>query len=523
MSNGIKLYIVIIALVIGTVFNLNVDKASARSAVVFKDIPSSFWAKEEIDYLYSKDVIKGYDVDDAKMFYPGRNVTRAQAAKMILIAIGEPELNKKTATFKDVPKDHWAYGWIEHANSLGIITGYDEDGTFKPDDFLTRAQMSKIISKAFGLDVEAAEAKPIVFDDIKQDYWASHYINTLYYNGISNGSGNSFKPTETISRAHFSVFISRALNEKFRFDPKEVVVEQPKPVEPPKPVESPKPVDPPKPVEPPKPVDPPKPVEPVPTEPVAGDIIAYGTVTAGSLNVRSESNATSAILGSITLGSQVSVYSLEGNWAKISYNNQPAYVHKGYLKLKNVSGNPLKDRIIVVDAGHGGSDVGSLNGTTYEKNIVIAVAKKVQEKLESQGAKVIMTREGDTYPSLSDRVELAKKSYAELFVSIHNNSSDDPSAHGTETYYDTSENDNGTESKELAVEIQDKLIELAGTRDRGVKDNKFYVIRNLDIPSVLVELAFISNPADFSKLTSAGYQEIFAEAIYQGIKNYYSN
>lgn len=495
MSNGIKLYIVIFALVIGSILNLNVHKASASSAVVFEDIPTSFWAKDEIDYLYSKDIIKGYEVNDTKMFYPGRNVTRAQAAKMIMIAIGEPELNKKAPTFKDVPKDHWAYGWIEHANNLGIITGYDKEGTFKPDDFLTRAQMSKIISKAFGLDVEAAEAKPIVFDDIEQSYWASHYINTLYYNGISNGSGNSYKPTEKISRAHFSVFISRALNEKYRFDPEEQVV-----------VPS-------------KPVDPAEPVEP---EPVTGDIIAYGTVTAGSLNVRSEANASSAILGKVTLGNQVSVLSLVGNWAKISYNNQVAYVHKGYLKLKNVSGNPLKDRIIVVDAGHGGTDPGAVNGKYYEKNIVIEVAKRLQEKLQSQGAQVIMTRTGDTYPSLSDRVEKSKEVYAEVFVSIHTNAAS-AAAKGAETYFDTSQNDNGVESFELAKEIQEQIVALAGMNDRGVKDNDFYVVRNQDIPSVLVELGFITNSDDLSKLASSQYQEIYAEAIYRGILNYYSN
>lgn len=471
MSKKVKLHLVVSLFVLGTLFSMFGTSVSAKSSLVFNDVTENHWAKDEIEYLSSKNIINGYEENNTKYFKPDNEVTRAQAAKIIMVALGKTELQTSSSSFKDVPSDHWATGWIERANQMGIMSG-NEKGLFDPESSLTRAQMSKILTKAFGLEINAAEEKEIVFFDIKKDFWAASYINTLYHNGISNGSGNYFKPNQFVSRAHFSVFISRTLEDDFKV-------------------------------------------------PQLGPSSIQGKVTASSLNVRSAPNSSSSVVGKLTLGETVSVYEINGYWAKIDFNNAPAYVHKTYLKLKNMNNNPLKDRIIVIDAGHGGKDPGAVNGSYTEKNIVIEVAKKVQNKLQSKGAKVIMTREGDSYPSLGDRVDISDKSYAELFVSIHTNAAS-ASAKGAETYYDSSQNDNATESAELAKEIQKQIVSLAGMKDRGVKDNSFYVIRNQDIPSVLVELGFITNSEDLSKLTAAQYQEIYAEAIYRGILNYYS-
>lgn len=471
MSKKIKLHLVLGLFMLGAFFSMFETGASASSTSVFKDVTENHWAKKEIEYLYEKNIINGYTENSINYFKPDNEVTRAQAAKMIMVALGKTELQTSSSSFKDVPTDHWAIGWIERANQMGVMSG-NEKGLFDPESSLTRAQMSKILTKAFGLDINAAEEKEIVFFDIKKDFWAATYINALYHNGISNGSGNYFKPNEVVSRAHFSVFISRTLEDDFKV-------------------------------------------------PQLGSSSIQGKVTASSLNVRSTPNSSSSIVGKLKLGDTVSVYEINGYWAKINYNNAPAYVHKTYLKLKNTNTNPLKDRIIVIDAGHGGKDPGAVNGSYTEKSIVIEVAKKVQNKLQSQGAKVIMTRTGDSYPSLGDRVEFSDKNYAELFVSIHTNAAS-ASAQGAETYYDSSQNDNATESAELAKEIQKQVVALAGMKDRGVKDNSFFVIRNQDIPSVLVELGFITNSEDLSKLIASQYQEIYAEAIYRGILNYYS-
>lgn len=551
MLKGVKLYGVVCLVVMGLILSSFSISAFAASQNVFGDVPDSFWAKSEIEFLHNQEIINGYEVKNGQLFRPNNNVTRAQAAKMIMIALGDPDMKVKESKFKDVPSDHWASEWIAAANELGIISGY-EDGNFKPENYLTRAQMSKILTVAFGLDLAAAQEKDIVFRDINQGFWAASYINTLYYNGISNGSGNYFKPNDNITRAQFSVFISRVLEDEFRVPP-EGTENDPAPAPKPKPEPTPEPE--PVPEEEPAPTPTPEPVpapeddkesaeEPAPApeedeesteEPVEeptpepapepapqlGEAIATGTVTANSLNVRAEGNADAAILGKLGLGAEVTIYSITNNWAKIGHNNGIGYVHKAYLKLKNLNGDALKDRIIVVDAGHGGKDPGTLYGNIYEKDIVINVAKLVQQKLENSGAKVVMTRSDDSFPSLQDRVDITKEHYAELFVSIHVNAAGS-SAQGTETYYDTSENDNGVESRNLAEEIQKQIIELVGTNDRGIKDNEFYVIRNQYIPSVLVELGFITNSEDLSKLTSATYQELYAEAIFRGIKNYYS-
>lgn len=471
MSKWVRLKTIICLLVL-VVFMGNVGGGvSASSSTLFADVQNNYWAKKEIEYLYSKKIINGYEEKNAQYFKPEAQVTRAQAAKMIMVALDQEEKKTKYSSFEDVPTKHWASGWIEQANQMGIMSG-NEKGLFNPEESLTRAQMSKILAKAFGLDISAAEEKEIVFNDIKPNFWAATFINALYYNGISNGSGNYFKPNEKITRSHFSVFISRAINEDFRV-------------------------------------------------PLLGSATSYGKVTVSSLNVRSAPNSSSTVLGKLKLGETVTVHEINGYWAKISYNNTPAYVHKTYLKLRNVNDNPLKDRIIVIDAGHGGKDPGAVNGKYNEKSIVINVAKGVQAKLQSQGARVIMTRTGDTYPTLSDRVDITKNSYAEVFVSIHANAAG-ASASGAETFYNTSKNENGTESSELAKEIQKQIVALADMNDRGAKNQEFYVIKNQNIPSVLVELGFITNSNDLSKLVSSQYQELYAEAIYRGIKNYYS-
>jgi N-acetylmuramoyl-L-alanine amidase len=444
----------------------------------FVDVPDDHWAKNEIEYLLARNIISGYDRGSYSEFLPGRSITRAQAAKMIVLALGQKEAKVVTSPFRDVSVDHWAIGWIVRAVELGIFTGYD-DKTFHPNENLTRAQMSKVLVEAFGLTSKdaSAEMNP-VFNDVPSQYWALPYINRLYYHGIANGNNNQFLPEQPISRAQFSAFLARTLNVQFRL--------------------------------------------PLPDPNVNAKTDTKGIVTSPTLNVRTQPSATATIVGTLKKGAQVDVYEIDGFWAKIRYNGQFAYVHKRYLKLKSLTGSPVKGRIIVVDAGHGGKDPGTSGAGTTEKVIVLEVAKLLKEKLTKAGANVIMTRETDVYPTLEERVNIAKNSYAEMFVSIHVNSAASKSAKGAEVFYDTSQNENGEESKKLAQFIQQEIVKQAGMVDRGVRDNALYVLRNNNITSVLVELGFISNSDDAKKLTSSKYQQIYAEAIYQGIVKYYA-
>ena len=266
-----------------------------------------------------------------------------------------------------------------------------------------------------------------------------------------------------------------------------------------------------------------KPTIPVeqPSEPsVTGDLL--GKVTAKSLNVRQSASTSSPVIDALKLGQKVEVLSLDGSWAKIRVNSKTGFVSKTYLKLINQKGNPLANRIIVIDPGHGAHDPGASKNKVSEKTITLKVAKLVEAKLKKAGAKVIMTRSNDTFLSLEQRTDLAKKNYAEAFVSIHVNSAAATSAKGTETYFDSSSNANSVESKSLATYIQNNIVKKANMVNRNVKDNRFYVIRNNNVAAVLVELAFISNADDFKKLTSDAYLEIYADSIYQGLVQYYS-
>ncbi|MGF2617972.1 SH3 domain-containing protein [Rossellomorea vietnamensis] len=457
-------------LVVGLAFGI---QGKVMASGMFNDIGPKYWANSEIEFLYSKDVIQGYDSSTGTYFKPENKVTRAQAAKMLVISKGYEELKPRKVRFRDVPINHWASGWIERAVSLGYFQGKD-NGSFDPEGLLTRSQMSKIVAKAFGLNIQASSAKPIIFDDINSSYWAASYINALYYNGITDGDVDHYRPENNTTRAQFSVFLSRAMSEKYKLV-------------------------------------------------ISDKVLAKGKVTSSSLNVRTAPTTASAIAGRLYKGDTVNVLSIDGYWAAIQYNGQKAFVHKTYLKLLSTSSKPLKDRIIVLDAGHGGKDPGAVNGSVYEKNIVMDVTNLLAEKLESAGAKVMLSRSDNSeFLSLGERVDYSEDQYAELFVSLHVNAAISEAAKGAETFYNGSSNDNGEESYLLANEIQKQIVSLAGMDNRGTKQGEWYVIKHQDIPAVLVELGFISNYGDRLKLTSSQYKELYAEAIYRGIISYYN-
>lgn len=145
-----------------------------------------------------------------------------------------------------------------------------------------------------------------------------------------------------------------------------------------------------------------------------------------------------------------------------------------------------------------------------------------KKKLEAAGAKVLMTRTGDTYPTLQDRVDFTNANYGEIFVSVHVNSASNTSAQGTETYYAVSTGDMYQEDVDLATFVNNQIVKNLNMKNRGVKEQQYYVIRNMLIPSILVELGFLTNSEDNNKLTNDQYVELFAESIYKGILQYYT-
>ncbi|MBN3554189.1 cell wall-binding repeat-containing protein [Fictibacillus nanhaiensis] len=179
----------------------------------------------------------------------------------------------------------------------------------------------------------------------------------------------------------------------------------------------------------------------------------------------------------------------------------------------------LFGKSIVLDPGHGGTDPGAIGNGLKEKDVVLDVGLKSKELLKNSGARIVMTRSTDTFITLTNRANMGNNSRADSFISIHANSYPGTKPNGSETYW----NDvyNSSESKALATEIQKLLIQKLQTDDRKVKEADFYVIKYVKIPSVLVELGFISNPQDAQKLASPTYRRLAAEAIAQGTINFY--
>ena len=140
-----------------------------------------------------------------------------------------------------------------------------------------------------------------------------------------------------------------------------------------------------------------------------------------NLNIREQASVNSDVIGKINRNTKVNVLSISASWVKVSYNGTVGYVSKTYLRLVNNSGSVVANRIIVIDPGHGGKDPGAASGNAVEKTIVMNTANKLKQKLEAAGAIVKMTRTGDTFPSLEQRVQFAKDNYGEIFISLHAN------------------------------------------------------------------------------------------------------
>lgn len=172
---------------------------------------------------------------------------------------------------------------------------------------------------------------------------------------------------------------------------------------------------------------------------------------------------------------------------------------------------------VVIDAGHGGSDVGATRNGIYEKNITLDVAKRVEKLLKAQGYGVLMTRSDDTFVSLADRVAFSESYEPDIFVSIHVNSSTSEAGKGIETHY------YHQESMPLAQSVHSSLASAISTNDRGLFKSKFYVINHTTAPAILVEIGFISNTAERGQLVTETRKQATAKAIVEGINNYFKS
>ncbi len=194
-------------------------------------------------------------------------------------------------------------------------------------------------------------------------------------------------------------------------------------------------------------------------------------------------------------------------------NSEPVIQTETEIKPKKP---PIKNKV-VLDPGHGGTDYGAIREGINEKDITLDLTQRVASILKSKGYKTAMTRTDDIYIGLQERCDFTETENPEIFVSIHVNSAVATDPYGIETHY------YHEPSKELAEVIQKHLIQNIDTKDRGILKSKFYVINHTDVPAVLVETGFLSNPNERAELITEKRKQATAKAIAEGIIEYLKN
>jgi len=234
------------------------------------------------------------------------------------------------------------------------------------------------------------------------------------------------------------------------------------------------------------------------------------------------------------------------------------------LVVKAVADAHGRDIIVAIDAGHGGVDPGSVGKRgTYEKHVTLAIAKRLKDRIDREpGMRAVLTRENDIYIDLRDRIVRARKQRADMFVSIHADSYTNRSVAGSSVYVlsargasdesarwladrensadliggvklddkdsvlasvllDLSQGASMSASIDAAELVMQELYKIGNITNRGVKHAGFLVLKSPDIPSMLVETAFISNPTEEARLLDPKHQQRLAEAIHQGVRAYF--
>ena len=183
------------------------------------------------------------------------------------------------------------------------------------------------------------------------------------------------------------------------------------------------------------------------------------------------------------------------------------------------SSNANGNFTVFLDAGHGGKDRGAQTSDIYEKDINLQIVQKVKNLLEQNGYQVAVSRDSDTQVSLEDRVSLAEKANADVFVSIHQNSVDnDTTPHGIATHCNETVN---PKSAELAELVQKEVVKNTEGKDRGVtKDSNLYVLNSSDIPSCLIESGFLTSDTEGPLLQQSAYQDKIALGIAEAVNQF---
>ncbi len=191
----------------------------------------------------------------------------------------------------------------------------------------------------------------------------------------------------------------------------------------------------------------------------------------------------------------------------------------------------VKPVVIAIDAGHGGKDTGAIgyNGT-YEKDVAYAIAHRLEHLIRAEpGMRAVMIRQGDVFIPLRQRAEIARRAGADLFISVHADAYQDAAAKGSAVFtllprqvdVEGFADDTLEASRRVAGKVLGEMRKKQTLHCRRVKKARFAVLKSSDVPSMLVETGFISNPDDERKLSSPSYQEKVARSIFDGISAYF--
>lgn len=238
--------------------------------------------------------------------------------------------------------------------------------------------------------------------------------------------------------------------------------------------------------------------------------------------LRTGPNAAYPVIYKIEKGESFKKIDRKGKWIEVQNHagTEKGWVAGWHTNLnipadQSLSSNPLKGKTIVLDPGHGGSDQGASSSTpskSLEKNYTLKTAKELKKLLNKEGAHVKMTRSNDKYVSLDDR-----NIKGDAFISIHNDALDSSNANGVTVYWFKDKQES------LAQTLNSVIQKKALLTNRGSRQQNYQVLRQTDIPAVLLELGYISNPTDESMINDQLHRQVVEQAIVDGLKQYFSS
>ncbi|RHW49771.1 N-acetylmuramoyl-L-alanine amidase [Bombilactobacillus bombi] len=249
------------------------------------------------------------------------------------------------------------------------------------------------------------------------------------------------------------------------------------------------------------------------------------TTLQNNTKILAEPHTDAKVVAHITDQTTLQYLGKEGDFYKIKLNSgDTGYIASWLVSISN-SKHPIKsaatkisEATIVIDPGHGGSDTGALttNQKHYEKTYTLDTARRLQKQLQQAGANVILTRKGDSDMDLASRARLANKLNADVFISLHFDSTSDKSqATGITTYYYSEKKD-----QPLAQNIQRQFKHLA-LPSRGTRFGDFEVTRENEQPAILIEGGYLNNKKDYKQIANPAYRQKLADCILQGLMDYF--